>query len=775
MHYPACRAVLLFACLLLVSATAFAQKKSQPDTAEISPNWIWLNAEEADDQQLFFRKVFTTRGRITGAKLYATCDNSMVVFLNGKKVLDSNNFTQPVFAEVINDLQRGKNIIAVRATNSGGPGGLLVKLDLESSEAKTYGYVTDASWKVSEKAKVPDWKNANYNDKDWADSVVIAKLGGGPWAGTVTAEKLAALSKLREPTATPVENMKVAKDFKVELLYSVPKNEQGSWVNMTPDPKGRLIVSDQYGGLYRVTPPALGGKPEDIKIEKINVDIGEAQGLLWAFDSLYVSVNTGGKYESGIYRVTDSDGDDQLDTVKQLRKLQGRGEHGPHAILLSPEGDSLYIVCGNGTKLTEIENSRVPRVWDEDQILPRTYGRGFMKGVPAPGGYISKIDPEGKSWELIANGFRNEFDAAFNSAGELFTYDADMEWDMNTPWYRPTRVCHVVSGAEFGWRNGSGKWPAYYPDSVPATVNIGPGSPTGICFGYGAKFPAKFQNSLFISDWSYGVLYAVDLKPNGASYTGTPTKFITGTPLPLTDVIVNPHDGAMYFAIGGRRTKSGLYRVTYTGSESTEPSTDNAGQKARDLRKSLEAFHGKQDDKAVATAWPHLSSEDRFIRWAARIAIEHQPVETWQAKALKEKEPQALIEAMIALARHGDKSLQPKILKALQRAQWDQLNHHQKISLVRAYSLAFTRMGQPPEATAKEIAARFDPHFPATSRELNNELCQLMVYLQAPSAAAKSVALLIESPTQEEQIAFAKSLRHLKTGWTPELREQYFK
>src|SRR5262245_33258378 len=63
--------------------------------------------------------------------------------------------------------------------------------------------------------------------------------------------------KLREPTATPAESLKVAKDFKVELLYSVPKEKQGSWVNMCVDPKGRLIVSDQYGGLFRVTPPPL--------------------------------------------------------------------------------------------------------------------------------------------------------------------------------------------------------------------------------------------------------------------------------------------------------------------------------------------------------------------------------------------------------------------------------------------------------------------------------------------------------------------------------------
>ena len=36
-------------------------------------------------------------------------------------------------------------------------------------------------------------------------------------------------------------------------------------------------------------------------------------------------------------------------------------------------------------------------------------------------------------------------------------------------------------------RNGSGKWPAYFEDSLPAVVDIGPGSPVGVAFGTGAK------------------------------------------------------------------------------------------------------------------------------------------------------------------------------------------------------------------------------------------------------------------------------------------------
>ncbi|MCS1407441.1 MAG: hypothetical protein M2R45_00599 [Verrucomicrobia subdivision 3 bacterium] len=579
-----------------------------------------------------------------------------------------------------------------------------------------------------------------------------------------------------EPEATDARTLNIVDGFKAELLYAVPKDTQGSWVAMTVDDRGRLIVSDQYGGLYRVTPPPIGGAPNATFVEPLKINLGQAQGLLYAFDSLYVMVANKNAYKgAGLYRVFDTNDDDQFDDIKFLRQLEGGGEHGPHAIVPAPDGNSLYIVIGNQTKVTETVGSKVPMVWDEDLLLPRAYGNGFMKGVPAPGGCIYQIDPEGKRWEIIAVGFRNEYDAAVNRHGELFTFDADMEWDMNTPWYRPTRVCHVVSGAEFGWRNGSGKWPAYYPDSVPATVNIGPGSPTGIAFGYGAKFPTKYQEALFISDWSYGKLYAVHLTPEGASYIATFEEFISGSPLPLTDLIISPTDGAMYFAIGGRRTKSGLYRVTYTGTESiASAKPDSRGAAARNIRKMLESYHGRKVPKAVAAVWPYLGHADRFIRYAARVALEHQAPSTWGSRVFTEGNHEARINGAIALARVGPQSNRMPLLEALNQIPLSALNTEQHIRLLRAYGLVMMRLGRPDEGTTKALAARLDPLFPSNDRHLNAELCKLLVYLESPQVATKAITLLWQAPSQEEQIQYAMSLRHLKTGWNDDLRRTYF-
>lgn len=631
----------------------------------------------------------------------------------------------------------------------------------------------------------------------WA--VLASSCFSGVTRAADSASQHAAQSKMEiAAAATPVDRIHVPEGFRVELLYSVPKEQEGSWVNICHDPKGRLIVSDQYGSLYRVTQPGLGEK-SPAKIEKIPADIGMAHGLLWAFGSLYVMVNDGDRLKNGVYRVRDTNGDDQLDSVEFLHNVDGGGEHGPHAIIPSPDGKSLYVVCGNNTHPMKDATSRVPEIWDEDLLLPRIYGVGFMRGVPAPAGAIYKIDPEGKHWERVTSGFRNPFDIAFNADGELFTFDADMEWDIGTPFYRPTRVCHAISGIDWGWRNGSGKWPAYYGDTVPPVVNVGLGSPTGIMFGYGAKFPARYQNALFLCDWTYGKMYAVHMRPAGSSYTGTLEEFMSATPLPFTDAIVNPHDGAMYFLIGGRKTQSGLYRVTYAGKESTVPAIERqANADQRKIRHELEALHVGEHPEAVEKAWPYLGSSDRFLRAAARAAIEKRPLESCQDRALAEADPQAAITALTAVARKVHRTFKPTgpdldtpppvypatdakrhplqgpVLAALGKLDWSRLSPEQRLELLRAYELALYRLGPPDEETRAKLIARFDGHYPADNPQANVLLTELLCYLQSPTAAKKGMELLAVAPEQEAQIGLVKSLRFLKVGWTTDLHRELF-
>ena len=488
--------------------------------------------------------------------------------------------------------------------------------------------------------------------------------------------------------------------------------------------------------------------------------------------------------------------------------MRGGGEHGPHALRLSPDGKSILVVCGNHTLPPENFNaSRLPSNWGEDHLLPRQWdANGHARGILAPGGYVAKTDPDGKDWEIVSSGYRNQYDIALNADGEMFVYDADMEWDMGMPWYRPTRVNHASSGSELGWRSGTGKWPAHYVDSLPAMVDIGPGSPVGVEFGYGTKFPEKYQKALYICDWTFGTMYAIHISPMGSSYKATKEEFVSRTPLPLTDVVVGK-DGALYFSIGGRGAQSELFRVTYIGKESTAPAElqDKEGAKDREIRKKLEAFHNpaKISAEQLQMILSFLGNEDRFIRYAARVALENQDSKTWQDKVLAEKSPEPLIQGIVALARQGDKSLQNQALKALDTLEFSSLSENQKLEIVRAYQLLFIRMGEPAKEVASKLAAKLDSFFPSNDERLNRDLGDLLVYLKSSTIAGKITQLLmqpskpVDGKEMEELLLrnrgygggiakmlenfpdlqknyYLYSLRNLKENWNIDQRKMYF-
>lgn len=631
-------------------------------------------------------------------------------------------------------------------------------------------------------------------------------------------------SEDKGPVDPKVAKLKLPDGFVAEHIHSPGENEQGSWVAMTFDDKNRLITADQYGFLYRLEIPEIGSDSLAPKIEKLivgnvqepQVGMGYAQGLLYAFNSLYVMVNHNAnenfEKSTGLYRLEDKDGDDQYETVTQVRGFTGEpGEHGPHSMKLSPDGKSIYLIAGNHVDVPEMDAYRLPKVWDEDNLFPLIKDpRGHANNRMAPGGWIAKIDPEGKNWELISAGFRNAFDFAINEAGDMFAYDADMEWDFGMPWYRPTRINHVTSGSEFGWRTGNSKWSPNFPDNLPAVLNIGQGSPTNAMFGTHAKFPEKYRTALYAFDWSFGIIYAIHLKPVGATYEATAEEFISGSPLPLTDGEIGP-DGAMYFMTGGRRLESDLYRVYYDGEI-------KAGEKkpllAKDLpeeaklRRQLEEYHV---DGAPAVgldlAWPNLKHSDRFVQYAARIVLEHQPVDSWKAKALAEKDPATLTQAMIALARHSGKGQGEPLIQALIGIDYGSLNEKGKQDLLRAFELILYRQGTPNATVKNQLIAYLDPNFPANDNDLDRSLSVLLVHLDAPTAVEKTLALLKNAKDDPEyqktfisssdlvlrnpqygldiaqmlanvppaqQTYYATVLGNAKAGWNSELRKEYF-
>lgn len=747
-----------------------------------APTWIW-----GTDQSRNYHLTVEFTGKFQAGWIKASCDNQATLILNGKTIGRCEDWQSPVEVDLTKQLRDGANQLRVEASNEGGPAAFLAKLVLQKADGGTMYVVSDGNWKAIDAAE----------GKTAGPVKEIGKLGVEPWGKVFDAAAAVAGGDRGRFQLQP--------GFQVERLFTVPKDQLGSWVSITFDPKGRLLASDQEGkGICRITLPRPGSS-EPTVVEKLDINISSAQGMLCAFDSLYLSVNGGPG--SGLYRARDTNGDDQYDEVVKLATFRGGGEHGPHALRLSPDGKSIYVACGNHTDpMEKIDASRAPMPWQEDLLLPRQWdANGHAVGRLAPGGWIAKTDPDGKRWEMVSIGYRNQYDLAFNAEGELFSYDADMEWDFGTPWYRPTRVTHSTSGSEFGWRSGTGKWPPYYIDSLPPLLDIGPGSPVGIAFGYGAKFPAKYQKALFICDWTFGTMYAIHMKPEGASYRAEKEEFVARTPLPLTDVAIGP-DGAMYFTIGGRGTQSELFRVTYQGTDPVAP-VDGRDQEFADLRamrRSIEEMHAPAADAAAAVKflWPLLGHADRHIRYAARVGLEHQDIAAWGDKISSESNPSIVIAAAVAMARQGKENHKPKVVAALKKIDFAKLDESAQLDYLRAWSLVFIRLGAMEQDDAASLAKSLDAHFPSKSKWVSRELCNVLVYLQSPTLASKAMALLRQpdatggdqqaellarnpgygkaiqqmfaNQPDAQKLHYVFALRNLRAGWTVEDRKTYF-
>ncbi|MGI9552608.1 MAG: hypothetical protein ACR2MT_15505, partial [Aurantibacter sp.] len=191
-----------------------------------------------------------------------------------------------------------------------------------------------------------------------------------------------------------------------------------------------------------------------------------------------------------------------------------------------------------------------------------------------------------------------------------------------------------------------------------------------------------------------------------------------------------------------------------------------------------------------------------FIRYAARVAIENQPVDEWKELVMEETDPVAKMQGTLALARMGDPSSKDNLANGLLSIDAHALSESQQLDLIRTYGLVFSRMGAPANLTSK-IKAQL-PDYPTSLPALDRELCDLFAYLQEPSLVATTMDLMEQTeatieadlntkevlarseqygPTieamhenrpLEQGMAYAMSLSRVKTGWTPELRKRYF-
>jgi len=485
-------------------------------------------------------------------------------------------------------------------------------------------------------------------------------------------------------------------------------------------------------------------------------DIRGCQGLLWFQDQLFATGVQGTQH--GLFRLRVSADGTSVEGIDPLLRLTAGGEHGVHGVVAGPDG-FLYLAVGDHASIeTPPASSDALEDGYEGNLLPAySDPNGHGLHCEYPHGIVARVDPAGGRWTLHSVGYRNFCDLAFNAEGDLFTVDSDMEWDLGLPWYRPVRVLHCVPGGDYGSRRGSSVWPSWYPDGLPAVVEVGRGSPTGVLVCAEAKFPRDLQGVLLAADWSQGRVLAVRLEPSGSTYSGTIETLLSAREsLPITDLAFGP-DGALYLTTGGRGVVGDILRLAYTGDAAGSVAPDSRPQRRRPCT-------GDGDDLYAC-----LGDGDRWVRYAARRVLEQEQPEGLARRVLVEEDPVRLVEGAFLIARARVPGVSADAL--LRRLEGLLGDREREAEALRAIEVVLLRLGEPSAEARARLAARVLERFtgsgtpPPDPRALR-ELALLLARLAPERAIDPLLAAIGAEADREQAIHYAFCLSSIQGGFT---------
>ncbi|MEE2712109.1 MAG: PVC-type heme-binding CxxCH protein, partial [Planctomycetota bacterium] len=237
-----------------------------------------------------------------------------------------------------------------------------------------------------------------------------------------------------------------------------------------------------------------------------------------------------------IIKYTDTDGDDVPD--KREVFLTGFGghdhDHGVHSVVPGPDG-KLYIAVGNaGPHVVQdaagwtLRSGSIYGGWGPKSGRS---GSGLVSddGRLWTGGMVLRINPDGTGLEVVAHNFRNNYEVAIDSFGNLWQSDNDDDGN------RSCRTTWVMPGGNYGFFSNDGTrswqadrrpgqetitahWHQDDPGVVPAGCINGAGGPTGVAVYEGGLLPASWIGRVLNCDAGRNVVYAHTPVRKGAGF-----------------------------------------------------------------------------------------------------------------------------------------------------------------------------------------------------------------------------------------------------------------
>jgi putative membrane-bound dehydrogenase-like protein len=395
---------------------------------------------------------------------------------------------------------------------------------------------------------------------------------------------LAAALHGQQPAPQSVAGFKAAPGLEVKLWAAEPMLTNPT--DLTVDERGRVWVLEgqNYRRTQRNLPDLrrdgdriviledtdLDGTADKVKVFDQSPQLRVPLGIAVLGDKVYVS-------QAPDLIVYTKDKDDRI--IKKEVLLTGFGgidhDHGLHAVSFGPDG-KLYFNQGNtGFDVTDKSGKHLQTQGTGANVRP---GPGYYEGT------VLRMNADGTNLEVIGQNFRNPYEVALDSFGNVFQTDND---DDGNAW---TRLLYNFEGGNYGYRGPLNRtwnedrgthWHVELPGVVPIVARLGAGSPCGLLVYEGSLLPAAYRGQLLHAEAGKRIVLMYPLADDGAGFSATMQDVVNGGPdtwARPTDVAAAP-DGAVFISdwydpgVGGHQmgdpegARGRIYRLAPAGNK----------------------------------------------------------------------------------------------------------------------------------------------------------------------------------------------------------------
>jgi putative heme-binding domain-containing protein len=561
---------------------------------------------------------------LASATLHITADNVYTVFVNGTQVGTDDQWNAAEQYDVARHLRPGRNVLAARVRNQGGPGGLLAWLRATTKGNAHHVVATDGTWRLTKeeppagaKTEPPAWTLEKFDDAKWSAAHVLGGAHIGPWniaagpgggsgGGSAPGGQDVAKKNVTtyRPASEEIADFILPEGFGIELVASDPLIINP--VCLTLDEQGRIYVAESHS--YRYGPSRSPVQPSSNPIVRLD-PAPDGQGFVRTlvaegFDDpcMGLAVRDGKLWCTSnqfLYRfdLDPKTGKGTNRTTLAVDRNKAWNPFGLFVLEWGPEGD-LYLSVGNHDIDLQGPNNKAT-------------GRGSS-------GIVVRMRPDARDMQRLVHGLRVPYSFEYDPFGQL--------WVLSNGEGNPNRFVRVIDGVDYHCysRNQVGQeWLAGRHPLAPPCQELPRGACTQLLRYYGSAFPASYQGSLFLDNWGahgFGgvnralIRYVPDER--GRIVHKEDWLLCRDPHFRCSHVVLDPQGNLLVADWYGRDDESDLtgriWRVTYEGKEPRPRSVPaNAAPGA----------NGATGGKGEADALAALGSPDHLARQKAGDAL----------------------------------------------------------------------------------------------------------------------------------------------------------